>query len=68
MSKRTRRDDIARIILFECSIFNSDAEIKANMDHPHVEKAYCAADRIIALVPVVKAGSATELKAFAKQS
>lgn len=46
MTKRSPRDEIARIILFECSIFNSDAEIKANPDHPHVQKAYRAADRI----------------------
>ena len=43
------RDEIARIILFECSIFESDAEIKANPDHHDVQKAYRAADRIIAL-------------------
>lgn len=49
MPKRTEREEIARIILFECSIFNSDAEIKANLDHPHVQKAYRAADRIVAL-------------------
>ena len=49
MAKRLLRDEIARIILFECSIFESDAEIKANRDHPHVQKAYLAADRIAAL-------------------
>lgn len=49
MNKRAPRDEIARIILFECSIFESDAEIKANMDHPHVQKAYRAADRIAEL-------------------
>ena len=49
MKKRTFRDEIARIILFECSIFESDVEIRANLDHPHVQKAYKAADRIDAL-------------------
>ncbi len=47
--KRSLRDEIARIILFECSIFESDAEIKANPDHQDVIKAYRAADRIAAL-------------------
>ena len=42
-------DEIARIILFEFSIFESDAEIKANLGHTHVQKAYRAADRIVAI-------------------
>ena len=49
MFKRPYRDEIARIILFECSIFETDAEIKANQSHPAVQKAYRAADRIAAL-------------------
>lgn len=49
MAKRSQRDEIARIILFEWSIFNNDAEIKVNQDHPHVIRAYRAADRILEL-------------------
>jgi len=52
MAKRTQRDEVARIILFECSIFESDAEIKANPDHQDVQKAYRAADRIIAKMTI----------------
>lgn len=62
MSKRTQRDEIARIILFECSIFNTDAEIKANPDHPHVQKAYRAADRIVALTPALKGKTCEQQK------
>jgi hypothetical protein len=51
MTKRSRRDEIARIILFECSLFESDAEIAANPAHWDVIKAYRAADRIAALPP-----------------
>jgi hypothetical protein len=56
MSKRSKRDEIARIILFECSIFESDAEIAANLHHPSVVKAYRAADKIAALPPAERDG------------
>lgn len=54
MAKIAYRDEIAAIILYELSIFNSLAEIKANPDHPHVRQAYRAADRIAAIKPARK--------------
>lgn len=59
MAKRSQRDEIARIILFEWSIFNNDAEIKVNQDHSHVIRAYRSADRILAL-PSTGDGSAAK--------
>ena len=56
MTKRSQRDKIARIILFEWSIFESDAEIKVNQDHPEVKKAYRVADRILAARAAVSNG------------
>lgn len=41
----TLREKIAREILYKSGIFDSPAEIKANMDHPLVRAAYKEADR-----------------------
>lgn len=49
-------EEIARVILFEGGVFDSDAEIKANEDHRLVQAAHRAARRILSLSPAPKAG------------
>jgi hypothetical protein len=48
MMKAAEREKIARQICYDSGMFDTVAEIRANLDHPIVRAAYAEADRRLA--------------------